>query len=74
MNHIEALALLTAIELAISTGKYRPTLGEGQFILSLDSQCRTPQKISEAQSKWLSAIYRISQGAYKKRWTRIEKI
>ena len=73
MLNKDALALLSEIEKAMTSGKFKATLQEKAFILSAGSICRTPQRLSVRQGEWLQAIYRMSQGAYAKRWSRIER-
>jgi len=74
MTNTDVLALLTEIEAAIRTGKFKPTVVEKNFILQAGSICRTPQRLSVKQGEWIQAIYCISQGAYQKRWSRIERV
>ncbi len=74
MLNKDALALLTEIEKGIQAKKFKPTIVERDFILKMGSQCRTPQRITDKQGKWLEGIYRISQGHQAKRWSRIERI
>jgi len=74
MTNTDILALLTEIEAAIRSGKFKPTVAEKGFILSCGSICRTPQRLSARQSEWIQQIYRISQGAYQKRYSRIERV
>lgn len=70
MTNQEALILIDSI----TKSNYKPTIGEKNFIISLGSQCRTPQRITKKQWEWVQAIYRQSQGAYSKRFSRIERV
>ena len=74
MLNKDALILLDAIEKAIQAGTFKPTLDEKGFILKMGSVARTPQRITDKEGKWLEAIYRMSQGHNKKRYSRIEEL
>ena len=73
MLNKDALALLSEIEKAMASGKYKPIGTERDFLLKIGSVARTPQKITLRQGEYLQGLYRASQGHYQKRWSRIER-
>jgi hypothetical protein len=62
MLNKDALALLSEIEKEIQAKKFKPTIVERDFILKMGSQCRTPQRITDKQVKWLKNIQQMANG------------
>jgi len=62
MTNREILTILDSLDKVIASGKFKATMQEKAFILSAGSICRTPQRLSDKQVKWLQSIYHMSKG------------
>jgi hypothetical protein len=70
MTNQDARALLSEI----NRSKIKPGDFKFKFLRSIALILDTPQRLTDKQAKVLQEIYRESQGAYDKRYSRVERV